>query len=145
MKRLISIPFGALSIALLSLALAAPARAQPWDNGYRPPPRDSYPRRDYAPPPRDYPPPDYDYGPDRVPDISGLWYNRANGGEAQIIQRRLDGRALFINEKGDRAWGTVEGDRVWIPDWQDGYGRYGLRGQIRGNRIVWPDGNYWYR
>jgi hypothetical protein len=71
-----------------------------------------------------------------------------NGNEdapTQIVQPRRDGRALFINENGSRAWGTVRGDRVWIPDWTDGRGSDGLEGRIRGDRIVWPDGSYWSR
>jgi hypothetical protein len=59
-----------------------------------------------------------------------------------VVQRRLDGRALFINENGSQAWGTVQGDRVFIPDWNDGRGQ---RGWVRGDRIVWPDGNFWER
>jgi hypothetical protein len=100
------------------LALAIPAQAQ-----YGPPP-------DYGPPPAG-------------PNLDGLWYNRANDGECQIIQRSPD-RATFVNENGSRARGTIEGNRVYIPDWQDAYGRP-LVGQIRGNRIIWPDGNYWSR
>ncbi|HEV3262349.1 MAG TPA: hypothetical protein VG013_36190 [Gemmataceae bacterium] len=82
----------------------------------------------------------------RVPDLDGTWY--MNGDEdlpCQIIQRRLDGRAEFINEHGDRAAGTVRGDHVYIPDWTDGRGSRGLRGTIRRDRIIWPDGSYWSR
>ena len=81
----------------------------------------------------------------RVPDLNGTWY--LNGDEdspCEIIQRRLDGRALFINENGSRARGTVRGDRVWIPKWTDGRSR-GLQGRIRRDRIVWPNGSYWSR
>jgi hypothetical protein len=84
---------------------------------------------------------------DRVPDISGTWYNVGNPDQVcEIRQRGPDGRrALFINENGDRASGTVRGDHVYIPDWTDGFGNRGLRGRIRGDRIVWPDGKYWSR
>jgi hypothetical protein len=57
-------------------------------------------------------------------------------GPPLLSQPRLDGQALFINQKGDRAWGTVESDRVWIPAWREGFGRQGLSGQIQGNRIM---------
>jgi hypothetical protein len=80
-----------------------------------------------------------------VPEIGGTWF--MNGDEnlpCQIIQRRQDGQAEFVNEHGDRAWGTVRRDRVYIPEWTDGRSR-GLVGRLRGNRIVWPDGNYWSR
>jgi hypothetical protein len=77
-----------------------------------------------------------------VPNIDGIWYNHSNGGRCEVVQRRPDGRALFINENGDRAWGSLRGDRVFIPDWNNGEGQ---RGRIRGDRIVWPDGNFWER
>jgi hypothetical protein len=72
-----------------------------------------------------------------------MWTNQSNGGQCEIRQRP-DGRAQFINENGSRAWGRVSPDRVYVPDWQDEYGR-GLVGRVRGDRIIWPDGNYWYR
>lgn len=76
--------------------------------------------------------------------LTGIWVNQADQGECEIVQVGTGGRARFINEWGDRAWGTVRGDRVVIPDWQDGSVR-GLVGRLRGDRIVWPDGNYWHR
>jgi hypothetical protein len=84
-------------------------------------------------------------GPGSVPDLSGTWINRANGGICRIIQQGPGGQALFINEHGSQAWGTIQGDQVWIPGWQDASGRFGLVGRIRGNRINWPGGNFWYR
>jgi hypothetical protein len=51
---------------------------------------------------------------------------------------------LFINENGTPAQGIIAGNRVYIPSWQDAYGRP-LMGQIARNRIIWPDGNFWYR
>jgi hypothetical protein len=117
MRRVLPLTLSAIPMAALLLALAVPVQAQP---------------RDYGP------------GSDRVPNLNGVWYNRANDGRCEIVQRRPDGRAMFINEKGDRAWGEVRPDRVFVPDWSDGYDR-GLEGRIRGDRIVWPDGNYWYR
>jgi hypothetical protein len=87
-----------------------------------------------------------DRGPlDRIPDLNGTWY--MNGDEdspCEIIQPRPDGRAVFINENGSRARGFVRRDHVWIPKWTDGR-RRGLRGRIRGDRIVWPNGTYWSR
>lgn len=81
----------------------------------------------------------------QVPDLDGYWYLTGDPAKpAQIIQRRLDGRALFINEQGSQAWGSVQGDTVYIPDWTDGF-RQGLVGTIRGDRIIWPDGNFWSR
>jgi hypothetical protein len=121
MKRSLPRLLSGIPVAILLLALAVPAQAQrPYDNGYGPP-----------------------SGPPPGPSLDGIWYNRANDGQCQIIQRGPD-RAVFINENGSRAGGRIDGDRVYIPDWQDGYGRP-LMGRLRGDRIVWPDGNYWYR
>jgi hypothetical protein len=81
----------------------------------------------------------------QVPNLDGIWYLSGDPRKpAQIIQRRLDGRALFINEQGSEALGTIEGDMVFIPEWTDGFNR-GLVGTVRGDRITWPDGNFWSR
>ncbi len=79
-------------------------------------------------------------------DLGGTWYMNGEPDQpCRIVQRAPDGTAEFINEHGSRAWGTVRGDRVWIPSWSDGFGNRGLRGRVRGDRIVWPDGGYWSR
>lgn len=80
-----------------------------------------------------------------VPNLNGTWFLSGDPGKpARIVQWRFDGRALFVNEKGSQAWGTIQGDTVWIPDWSDGY-RQGLLGTLRRDRIIWPDGNFWSR
>jgi hypothetical protein len=113
-------------LALLSLVLSFAAGASGVYQPGGPGPRDPAPR----------------WG--RVPDLNGVWYN--GGDEEQpcrIIQRRGSTRATFINERGTRAAGTIRGNRVFIPSWGEDEG--GLEGVIRGDRIVWPDGNYWQR
>jgi hypothetical protein len=105
-----------LAAGLLVLALAVPAEAQ----------------RDWR-------------RPAPVPDISGTWYmNGDRNKPCEIIQYLPNRRAEFTNENGDSAWGTVRGDRVWIPDWTDGRSQ-GLEGRIRRDRIVWPGGSFWSR
>jgi len=95
-------------------------------------------------PPPQLPPPDVSPLA-QVPNLNGTWFLSGDPGRpARIIQWRLDGRAVFINEKGSQAWGTIQGDTVWIPDWSDGF-RPGLMGTLRGDRIIWPDGNFWSR
>lgn len=80
-----------------------------------------------------------------VPNISGVWYMHGDPDlRCEIVQKRLDGRALFINEHGSSAWGTVQGHLVSIPDWTDGRTE-GLVGRIRGDRIIWPNGTFWER
>jgi hypothetical protein len=80
-----------IPLVVLLLAWARTAQAQrPWNYGYRPPPG---------------------------PKLDGTWYNRANEGKCQIVQRGPD-RAVFINENGSRAEGRIDGDRVYVPDWR---------------------------
>jgi hypothetical protein len=80
----------------------------------------------------------------QVPDISGTWYMGGNPRQpCEIIQRRPDGRALFVNENGSQAWGRIDPNGgMFIPDWNEGRGQ---RGRLRGNRIEWPGGSYWSR
>ena len=63
----------------------------------------------------------------------------------QIFQRAPGDRALFINENGSRAWGNLSAGRVYIPDWSDGRGSFGLIGTLAGDRIIWPNGTFWSR
>ncbi len=82
---------------------------------------------------------------DAGPDLSGTWYMNGNATLPCSIEQRPSGRVLFTNEKGSAAWGRVFGNHVSIPDWSPGDGIQGLQGTIRGDRIVWPDGDYWSR
>lgn len=137
-------------IALVSsVALAAQADAQRWGRGWG--------RGWYGPPYRNY---EYDRpgyywdgyaGPrprpfsNAVPYIGGTWYMAGDRYlPCQIVQKGVDGRALFINERGDSAWGTVQGDTVLVPDWSDGRSP-GLSGRIQGNQIIWGNGSFWIR
>ena len=59
-------------------------------------------------------------GPPRgVPDLDGRWYMNGDPDKPTLIEQRSD-EAVFTNEKGERARGTIERDRVWIPEWSDG-------------------------
>jgi hypothetical protein len=108
-----------LAAGLLMLALATPAPAQ---FGIRPVPR-----------------------PPAVPDLRGTWFlNGDRNKPCQIVQYLPGRRAEFTNENGSTAWGTIRGDRVFIPDWSDGISN-GLEGRVRGDRIVWPNGTFWAR
>jgi hypothetical protein len=81
--------------------------------------------------------------PGRVPDLDGPWYMNGDPDKPTSIEQRGED-ATFTNEKGERARGTIERDRVWIPEWTDGK-RRGLEGSVRRDRIVWPNGTYWSR
>jgi hypothetical protein len=82
----------------------------------------------------------------RVPDISGTWFLKGDeDAHCRIIQKGPGGHwEIFINEQGNRARGTVRGNRVFIPAWTDGQSQ-GLAGRIRGDRIIWPNGTFWSR
>ena len=112
------IPATLAGLALLLTLSAAPVGAQP-----------GYPRGRW----------------DRPPDLSGTWFLKGRHDAPCEIDQRGPDRALFTNENGSEALGTIRGDRVFIPDWSDGFGDYGLEGRIRADRIIWPDGSFWSR
>jgi hypothetical protein len=80
-----------------------------------------------------------------APNLSGTWFMNGHSNAPCRIMQRAPDQAIFINENGSRAWGTITDDQVFIPDWKDGFGNQGLRGRIVGDRIVWPDGAFWSR
>lgn len=80
-----------------------------------------------------------------VPNLNGQWFLNGDPNKpCEIIQYPPGRRAEFVNENGSRAWGTIHGDYVYIPDWTDGVSQ-GLEGRLRGGRIVWPTGSFWSR
>jgi hypothetical protein len=80
----------------------------------------------------------------RITDINGRWYMGGdNNKPCSIRQRRGSDRALFVNENGSQAEGSIRGQRVFIPSW--GANGAGQEGTIRDDRIVWTDGSYWSR
>jgi len=118
-----------ISTGLLLFLLASPVQAQiPWPQ-YWPNPNQPY---QVAPPVRS------------IPNLDGVWFLTGNPlAQCQVQQRWPSTQVLFINEHGSRAPATIIGNRVWIPTWGEG-GR-GLMGRIEGDRIIWPDGNFWSR
>jgi hypothetical protein len=74
-------------------------------------------------------------------NLNGRWYFGGNPYAVCAIRQWPDGRAMFLNERGAQAPGTVMGNRVWVPDWGNG----GLEGTIAGNRILWANGDFWSR
>ena len=127
-----------LALPLLALLAAAQAQAQ----------ERSSPEQTYQPPPaqlaqRDR---DRDRDRDRVPDLSGTWYmNGDQNKPCEVRQRRGDRRAEFINERGESAWGTIDGDRIWVPDWVGKDNRRGMEGTVRRDQIDWRNGSSWSR
>ena len=81
-------------------------------------------------------------------NLNGIWYMNGEQDKPTRIVQYGPTRALFINEHGTQAWGSVQGNRVWIPDWTWGEGwatHQGLWGTYTGDRLVWPDGSFWSR
>src|SRR5262249_22045953 len=75
-----------------------------------------------------------------MPDIGGIWYMPGREDRpCQVIPSRQGDRALFINEKGDRAGGFLRGNRIFVPAWGN------LQGRFLGDTIQWSNGSWWYR
>jgi hypothetical protein len=77
-------------------------------------------------------------------NLAGRWYNSGDPLKpcyVQVIPGPLGPYLLLTNEKGtpSRARLIRGGTRLVADDWG------GLVGRIRGDRIVWPDGNDWTR
>jgi len=120
-----------IALALPLLTLIAPTQAQAqyrrWDSDRFFPPVQAAPRT-------------------RTPDLSGTWFMNGDPNQpCQVRQRWPERRALFINERGESAWGTIDGDRIWVPDWIGKDNRRGLEGTVRRDQIDWGNGSSWSR
>jgi hypothetical protein len=78
-----------------------------------------------------------------VAPIAGTWYLKGDKNSACRIVLRKNGRAVFVNENGDRARGKVRGEWVFVRGWGEKGGT--LEGHIRTDLIEWPDGSFWAR
>jgi hypothetical protein len=81
--------------------------------------------------------------------IEGTWYLSGDRNQPCYVERRYDDtrrdeRLVFTNERGEAAYGTVEGRRVRVPAWDDPNAG-GLHGQAEDNVILWRNGTYWTR
>lgn len=86
-------------------------------------------------------PPALDINPS---DLAGRWYNAGDPLKPcyiQVVPGPFGPYLILTNEKGtqSRARFIRGGSRLVADDWG------GLVGRIRGDRIVWPDGNDWTR
>jgi len=75
--------------------------------------------------------------------IDGRWFFRGDRSQPcsiQTVATPVSQMLVFTNEKGTPAggWMSRDGRRVTIPDWN-------LVGRVRGNQIVWPNGDFWSR
>lgn len=117
--------------------LAAVADAQPFPRPFPQPfPRQPFPQQPFP----QQPFPQQPQGPGGV---DGQWFFRGDQFQPTFIETVAtpDGPALlFTNEKGGQAYGRMsrDGRRVTIPDWN-------LTGTVRGNALVWPNGDFWGR
>jgi hypothetical protein len=78
--------------------------------------------------------------PRRSP-LEGVWYFRGDPQRVCFIET-VNGpkgpRILLTNEHGDEASGSYTNGRVSVPGWK-------LGGTVRGNRLVWSNGDFWER
>lgn len=78
------------------------------------------------------------------PSIYGTWYMSGDPYQPCRVERGTGYQPIFVNERGEWAYGIVSGDRIRVPDWDDPAAG-GLFGRIRGNMILWSNGTYWTR
>ena len=79
----------------------------------------------------------------RPSPVDGQWFFRGNPFEPcsiRTVATPMGLRLVFTNEKGTPAegWLNKDGKRVTIPDWN-------LVGKVKGDAIVWPNGDFWGR
>ena len=75
--------------------------------------------------------------------VDGVWYFRGDPRQPCYVQTVAGPRGpylVFTNEKGTPAAGELsrDGSQVTIPDWN-------LTGTVRGDALVWPNGDFWAR
>ena len=118
-----SIMFSLATLMAALLAIAAPQKATAQYGRY--------------PPASQYSP--YQPGPS-AKDLGGTWF--MSGDENQPCQilpsRTAANRALFVNEQGDKAEGTIRGNRITVPKWN-------LGARIDGDAIRWDNRSVWTR
>jgi hypothetical protein len=94
--------------------------------------------------PPQYPPPQSPFDPYPAPgmnpqQISGTWFMFGDPQyPCRIIPLPGAGRALFVNEKGDRVEGFIRGSQILVPKWQ-------VQGRYEGNSIQWSNQTMWAR
>lgn len=81
----------------------------------------------------------------RAPSIDGTWYFNGDDDAPCEVFQRGDDRATFVNEKGERARGTIRGNEILVPDWYGSPRGEARTARFRGDRILWPDGAIWTR
>ena len=76
-----------------------------------------------------------------IQDIAGNWLLFGNEETpCQVIPSRYGGnRAIFINEKGERATGFIRGNQIFVPRWKN------LQGVFLGDTIHWFNNTVWTR
>jgi hypothetical protein len=79
----------------------------------------------------------------RPSPVDGAWFFRGDPHKPCYVQTVAGPRGpylVFTNENGTEAdgWLSRNGRQVTIPDWN-------LIGTVRGNALVWPNGDFWHR
>lgn len=122
-----------LSSAVL-FAVSVSAVAQPF-------PPVGFPRQPF--PPGGFPQQPFPQQPGQGSPLDGPWYFRGDPNQPCYIQTIPGPQGpmmVFTNEKGSQAYGRLAwgGRRVVVYDWN-------LTGAYYGNRIIWPNGDFWAR
>ena len=79
----------------------------------------------------------------RPSSMEGVWYFRGDPQKPCYIETvtgPLGTRLLLTNENGTEASGQLSsnGFRVTVPNWK-------VTGTVRGDRLIWPSGDFWQR
>jgi len=79
----------------------------------------------------------------RPSPVDGTWFFRGDPSKPCSVQTVAGPQGpylVFTNENGTSAAGRLsrDGRRVTIPDWN-------LTGTVRGDALVWPNGDFWRR
>jgi hypothetical protein len=79
----------------------------------------------------------------RPSPVDGRWFFRGDPSKPcyiQTVSTPSGPQLLLTNENGTQAYGSLSrsGRQVTIPDWN-------LIGTVRGDALVWPNGDFWHR
>jgi len=123
-----------IAVALVSVGAVGAADARPYRQYPYPPqiPVPQYPS---------YPAPQVPVPP--TAGIEGQWYFRGDPNQPCSVQTVLTPngpQTVLTNEKGTSTAGRIifGGQRVIAYDWN-------ITGELRGNALVWPNGDFWAR
>lgn len=119
---------------VLAAAPASVSVAQPFPQPFPRPVPQPFPQPFPQPLPQPFP---------QASPVDGRWFFRGDPLKpcfAQTVPGPRGPFIVFTNEQGTQAsgWLRPNGREVTIPGWN-------LTGTLKGDRLVWPNGDYWQR